>query len=305
MVLQRIHDFTEHGADFDAALDDIRRSTIFTTHTPVPAGHDAFTFELVEKHLAGCWGTLGANRDWFLALGAHDSGGGTQFNMTALAMRSAANINGVSRLHGEVTRAMWGDIWPGVAAEDRPVAYVTNGVHAPTWIAGELAELFTKTSAPAGSAPGRSRPVGRGAGHPRQRALGRPPALRRYCSPSSANAPASAGPTSTSARRASSPPARCSIPMSLTIGFARRFAGYKRPELVFTDPERLARILNAAGGRCSLSSPARRTRPTYRQERSPGVYRRALDPLFGGRVACWKITSCTWRTSWSRDRTCG
>ena len=93
VVLQRIHELVERGASFDDALQDIRRSTIFTTHTPVPAGHDAFSFQLVEKHLAGCWGTLGANRDRFLALGAHDSGGGRQFNMTALAMRSAANIS--------------------------------------------------------------------------------------------------------------------------------------------------------------------------------------------------------------------
>src|SRR5438034_1916288 len=111
VVLQRIRDLIEQGASFDAALEEIRRSTVFTTHTPVAAGHDAFPFQLVEKHLAGCWGTLGSNRDRFLALGSHDSGAGPQFNMTALAMRSARAINAVSRLHGEVTRHMW-DLWP-------------------------------------------------------------------------------------------------------------------------------------------------------------------------------------------------
>src|SRR5882724_10371490 len=121
VVLQRIRDLTESGASFDAALEEIRRTTVFTTHTPVPAGHDAFPFSLVEKHLAGCWGTLGPNRDRFLALGSHDNGGGPQFNMTALALRSAAHVNGVSQLHGAVTRAMWSDIWPGAAEADRPV----------------------------------------------------------------------------------------------------------------------------------------------------------------------------------------
>src|SRR5689334_16213239 len=144
VVLQRIRDLTEHGASFDEALEEIRRTTVFTTHTPVPAGHDAFPFHLVEKHLAGCWGTLGPNRDRFLALGSHDSGSGAQFNMTALALRSASKVNAVSRLHGQVTRAMWGSIWPGVDEADRPVATVTNGVHMPTWIANDLAELFTR-----------------------------------------------------------------------------------------------------------------------------------------------------------------
>jgi starch phosphorylase len=87
VVLQRIRDLIEAGESFENALAEIRQSTIFTTHTPVPAGHDAFPFHLVEKHLAGCWGTLGAHRDKFLALGSYDSGGGSQFNMTALALR--------------------------------------------------------------------------------------------------------------------------------------------------------------------------------------------------------------------------
>ena len=120
VVLQRIRDMIELGSTFDEALAEIRASTVFTTHTPVPAGHDAFPFHLVEKHLAGCWGSLGVNRDKFLALGSHDAGAGPQFNMTALAMRSSAEINGVSQLHGAVTRAMWGTMWPGVAEADRP-----------------------------------------------------------------------------------------------------------------------------------------------------------------------------------------
>jgi starch phosphorylase len=115
VVLQRIRDLTEQGATFDDALEQIRRTTMFTTHTPVPAGHDAFTFHMVEKHFAGCWGTLGPNRDRFLALGSHDNGGGSQFNMTALALRSSGVVNAVSELHGTVTRSMWASMWP-----DRP-----------------------------------------------------------------------------------------------------------------------------------------------------------------------------------------
>ena len=85
VVLQRIREQIEQGRTFDEALADVRRTTVFTTHTPVPAGHDAFPFPLVEQHLAGAWGTLGGHRDAFLALGHHDNGGGPLFNMTALA----------------------------------------------------------------------------------------------------------------------------------------------------------------------------------------------------------------------------
>src|SRR6185436_6422292 len=144
VVLQRIRDLIEHGATFDAAVDEIRRTTIFTTHTPVPAGHDAFPFHLVETHLAGAWGTLGPNRERFLALGAYDNGGGPQFNMTALAIRSAGSTNAVSQLHGQVTRAMFAPMWPDVPEDDRPVTAVTNGVHVPTWIANDLSDLFQR-----------------------------------------------------------------------------------------------------------------------------------------------------------------
>src|SRR6267378_2405411 len=126
VVLQRSRDLIEHGSTFDHALEEIRRTTIFTTHTPVPAGHDAFPFHLIEKHLAGCWGTLGSNRDRFLALGAYDNGSGPQFNMTALAIRSSGSTNAVSQLHGQVTRGMFAPMWPELPEADRPVSSVTN-----------------------------------------------------------------------------------------------------------------------------------------------------------------------------------
>src|SRR5215831_18901096 len=144
VVLQRIRDLIERGATFDEALRRIRETTVFTTHTPVAAGHDAFPFHLVEKHLAGAWGTLGANRERFLALGAYDNGAGAQFNMTALALRSAGATNGVSQLHGQVTRRMFAAMWPDIPEAERPVGSVTNGVHVPTWIASDLADLFAR-----------------------------------------------------------------------------------------------------------------------------------------------------------------
>jgi len=287
VVLQRIRDLIEHGATFDAAVDEIRRTTIFTTHTPVPAGHDAFPFHLVETHLAGAWGTLGSNRERFLALGAYDNGSGSQFNMTALAIRSAGSTNAVSQLHGEVTRAMFAPMWPDLPEAQRPVSAVTNGVHVPTWIASELSDLFSKYLGndwlERHDDPGLWEGVLTIPDHElwtvRQ-------ALRRYLFTFVRDR----------ARRrwvdehVGIPRVVAAgtllDPDALTIGFARRFTGYKRPELVFHDPERLARILNATGRPVQIifagkSHPADDIGKHHLQH----VYRHALEPMFGGRVA--------------------
>src|SRR5690606_11468557 len=144
VILQLMRDLIAAGSSWESALVDVRRSTVFTTHTPVPAGHDAFPFHMVEKHLAGCWGTLGEHRERFFALGEYDNGGGSLFNMTALALRSSGAINAVSRLHGEVTRAMWAPIWPGTPPEQVPVTSLTNGVHAATWVSPDMSALFDR-----------------------------------------------------------------------------------------------------------------------------------------------------------------
>jgi len=144
VVLQRIHDLCEEGASFDGALADVRRTTVFTTHTPVPAGHDAFAFPMVESQLAGLWGDIGSNRERFLQLGSHDNGAGPLFNMTALAMRTAGSVNGVSQLHGEVTKQMWQSIWPDTPPTKLPVKSLTNGVHVPTWLSSEIARLLDR-----------------------------------------------------------------------------------------------------------------------------------------------------------------
>jgi glycogen phosphorylase len=287
VVLQRIRDLIEHGSTFEQALDEIRATTVFTTHTPVPAGHDAFPFHLVEKHLAGCWGSLGVNRDRFLALGSHDSGAGPQFNMTALAMRSASEINAVSRIHGKVTREMWAAMWPGVPESERPVGSITNGVHVPTWIAGELAELFSRHLgsdwlerhddpelwSAVLAIPDRELWAVRQSLKRYLFTFVRERARQRWTE-EHVGMPRIVG------------AGTLLDPDALTIGFARRFTGYKRPELVFHDAERLARILNAVGRPVQIifagkAHPADDVGKHHLQR----VYKRALDPVFGGRVA--------------------
>ncbi len=287
VVLQRIRELIEKGESFDAALEEVRRTTVFTTHTPVPAGHDAFPFHLVEKHLAGCWGTLGANRDRFLALGSYDNGAGPQFNMTALALRSAGAVNAVSKLHGEVTRSMWAPMWPGVAEADRPVRSLTNGVHLPTWIAGELADLLQKHFG-SGWLERHDDPElwARVADIPDEELWAVRQSLRRYLFAFVRERARQRW----TVERVGTPRIVAAgtllEPEALTIGFARRFTGYKRPELIFHDAERLANILNAAERPVQIifagkSHPADDIGKHHLQR----VYKRALDPLFGGRVA--------------------
>lgn len=286
VVLQRIRDLIEQGSSFEDALEEIRRTTIFTTHTPVPAGHDAFAFQVVETYLANCWGTLGPNRDKFLALGAHDSGAGPQFNMTALALRSAGTTNAVSQLHGEVTRAMW-DIWPGVAEGDRPVKAITNGVHVPTWIASELADLFA-TYLGAGWLDRHDDPAlwDGVLAIPDEELWRVRQSLRRYLFTFIRERARQRWTEEHVGIPRVVAAGTLLEPDALTLGFARRFTGYKRPELVFHDPDRLARILNAAGRPVQLifagkSHPADEVGKHHLQR----VYKRALDPLFAGRVA--------------------
>ena len=286
VVLQRIRELLEEGWTFDAALAEVRRTTVFTTHTPVPAGHDAFPFHMVETHLAGCWGGLGEHREDFLALGRYDNGSGTLFNMTALAVRSAGITNGVSEVHGDVTRKMWEPLWRETPDPINPSTSVTNGIHLPTWVSQDLAVLFDKYI-PAWRERHDEASVWEAlAAVPDAELWDVRLALRawlfafirermrlRWSNEKVSAARVVAGGTLLD-------------PHALTVGFARRFTGYKRPELIFHDPERLARILNAERTPVQLVF-AGKAHPADESGKHAlqAVYRRAIDPAFGGRIA--------------------
>ena len=287
VALQRIRDLVERGSSFDDALEEVRRTTVFTTHTPVPAGHDAFPFHLVEKHLAGCWGEIGEYRQRFLALGEYDNGYGSQFNMTALALRTASNVNGVSELHGEVTRKMWQPIWPDLPADRVPVKSITNGVHVPTWISGAMIELFNKQFGPdwleqqddaafwnrLHDIPDEDLWMTRQILRAELFIFIRERLRQRWATERVSPIQIVRG-------------GAMLDPHALTIGYARRFTAYKRPELIFHDAERLARILTAPNRPVQIvfagkAHPADDPAKTHLQQ----VFRRALDPQFAGRIA--------------------
>ncbi|MFE0644139.1 alpha-glucan family phosphorylase [Streptomyces sp. NPDC058877] len=141
--LERIRELQDEGLDFDAALETVRAGTVFTTHTPVPAGIDRFDRALVARHL-GNDGTLpGVDLARILALGDETPLGGEPglFNMAAMGLRLAQRANGVSTLHGAVSRSMFAGLWPGFDADEVPITSITNGVHAPTWVAPEVGRL--------------------------------------------------------------------------------------------------------------------------------------------------------------------
>jgi len=287
VILQRLRDFLAAGRTWEEALVEVRRTTVFTTHTPVPAGHDAFPFHMVEQHLASSWGSMNGHGELFLALGRYDSGHGEQFNMTALAMRSAGAINAVSRLHGEVTRDMFAPLWPELPPGDRPVGTITNGVHVPTWMATDLARHFEQHLSPAWreqyedpafwtrilQIPDENIWQARGLLRAYLFQFIRERARQRWTDEQ-------AGATRVVAYGA------MLDPNALTIGFARRFTGYKRPDLLFRDPDRLARLVN---------NPSRPLQFVFAGKAHPAdeagkhhlqaVFRHALDPRMGGRIA--------------------
>ncbi|OII70573.1 alpha-glucan family phosphorylase [Streptomyces sp. CC77] len=141
--LERIHELTEDGTDFDAALEAVRAGTVFTTHTPVAAGIDRFDRDLIARHFGPGAELPGVDAGRILQLGRETYPGGEPnvFNMAVMGLRLAQRANGVSTLHGGVSRSMFAGLWPGFEPEEVPITSITNGVHAPTWVAPEVFRL--------------------------------------------------------------------------------------------------------------------------------------------------------------------
>lgn len=142
--LERCRELIMQGLTFREAREVVASNALFTTHTPVPAGNDAFSYDLIDKYFNTYWGQLGLTRDQFLSVAREDHGWGPTYSMTVLALRLTGQYNGVSALHGDVSRRMWQFLWPGVDANEVPIASITNGIHSPSWIAPEMDALFKR-----------------------------------------------------------------------------------------------------------------------------------------------------------------
>ncbi len=228
-VLERMRELVASGSSFEDAREEVTRHTIFTTHTPVPAGHDAFPRDLFREFTAGWPAALGTDEEGLWSLGHHEENWGPAFNMTVLAMNLSAARNAVSRLHREVSLEMWGYLFPG---EEEPITYITNGVHTWSWLAPEMATLLDR----------------HGGGRAWREEIERPASWSFV----EEIAPGELWETHRATKHAmvefvnrrlrGRAGSEALDPDALTIGFARRFATYKRATLLLTDPERLRKI---------------------------------------------------------------
>jgi glycogen phosphorylase len=246
LSLERCRELVASGLSFNEAREAVAANSLFTTHTPVPAGNDTFNYDLVDKYFGSYWGELGLTRDQFLNVAREDHGWGSTYGMTVLALRLTGHHNGVSKLHGDVSRKMWQFLWPGIEGDEVPISYVTNGVHTFSWIAQEMNELFGRYLDPDW---GRYVDVqdfwDRHIDSIPDDELWKTHEVRKEKLIEYAR------------RRLKSQHLRLGEgmaqiaeiehminPHALIIGFARRFATYKRAALIFRDMERLKRILN-------------------------------------------------------------
>lgn len=244
LLVERLRELVvERNISFDTAIEVIRSCTIFTTHTPVAAGHDLFSPEMIDHYFEHLYGTLGVDREEFLSLGWDDGRG--MFNMTLLAMRLSGYCNGVSRLHGEISRELFADHYPKIPREEIPVSYVTNGIHTFTWLAQEIKDLYTIYLGSDWQERLTDRQLWKNISElPENLLWVVHQSLKERMIRFARNS------LKKQRIRNQEPYERIREvesflrPGVLTIGFARRFAVYKRAGLLFRDRERLSRMVN-------------------------------------------------------------
>jgi starch phosphorylase len=287
LSLERIAERMAGGQDFEQAVQEIRRNALFTTHTPVPAGHDRFSRELTEEELGYFIEHTGMDPERVFGLGREPGADHGLFSMAALALRTSEHCNGVSERHGEVARSMWQGMWPDRSVEQVPIGSITNGVHVPTWVSPELRGLLSRNLGPDWLERHHEQtswdlvadiPAEELWQVHRERKARLALVLRERVRRSWV-----AGELETVQTVASG---LLLDPGTLTLGFARRFAGYKRADLLFHDLDRLKRL---------LVDPHRPVQVVFagkahpRDEHGQGLIKRvhqmAMDPGLAGRIA--------------------
>ena len=259
----------EEGVGFDHAVPRVSREVVFTTHTPVPAGHDRFPADLVEEHLGPLRDELGLSPESFLGLGRENPNNSDElFCMTVLALRLSQRANAVSALHGEVSRAMWTGLFRGKPEDEVPIGHITNGVHVPSWLAPQMFRLYDRHLGPGWHQRSSEASIWEGIENVDDGELWETHLILKSLLLEFVRRRA----VRQAERRVESTEAlqrlaRVLSPDALTIGFARRFATYKRANLILTDIEKLASVVNDpkrpvqfvfAGKAHPLDEPAKR-----------------------------------------------
>ncbi len=286
-LFERIREGVEGGMSFEEAAEYVRNTSIFTTHTPVPAGHDVFPFHLMNKYFGNYCKLIGLDRETFLQLGVNPRDPSEGFNMTAFLLRMSKFRNSVSKKHNEVTRRMWSVFWPDKREEEIPIEYITNGIHIPTWIEPKMQLLFNKYLG-ADWLEQHDNPVIYDSVDkiPDEELWQvhywlkiklinfiREQARRRWIENHANPINIIAGGTLLD-------------PLTLTIGFARRFTNYKRADLIFHDIDRLKNILNNRWRPVQIIF-AGKAHPADEEGKRmiQRIFNYAHDPSLGGRIA--------------------
>jgi glycogen phosphorylase len=236
----------EEGVGFDQALPHVSREVVFTTHTPVPAGHDRFNAGLIEEHLGPLREALGLSHESFLGLGReHPSNPDEEFCMTVLGLRLSRRANAVSALHGEVSRAMWTGLYPGNLEDQVPIGHITNGVHVPSWLAPQMFRLYDRHLGIGWHEHSGESRIWEGIetvddGELWETHLSLKSRLLEFVRRRAKEQAERRGESPETLLRLN----RVLSPDALTVGFARRFATYKRANLLLADIEKLITMVN-------------------------------------------------------------
>ena len=246
-VLEAIRDrMVEEGLDFTTAASQIPREVVFTTHTPVPAGHDRFSAELMEEHLGPLREQLGISHENMMGFGReYPTDHGEQFCMTVLGLKLARRVNAVSSLHGEVSRAMWKGLYPNRPEDAVPIGHITNGVHVPSWLAPQMCRLYDRHlgvdwQRHSGTAKTWAKIESVDDGELWETHL----ALKAQLIDFARHRARIQSERRNEAHATLQKLSKVLSPDALTIGFARRFATYKRANLILADMQLLASMVN-------------------------------------------------------------
>ena len=287
LTLERISQYIQAGKTYAEAANEVKRSSIFTTHTPVPAGNDEFPIWLIDKYFSAYWPQLGLVRDAFMNIAfVRQEWGGEAFSMPVLALKLSDYRNAVSKIHGDVSRHMWQELWPDTPVDKIPITYITNGVHTGTWLARRYALLFNRYLGSDWKERIDDKEMWQRIDEIPDEDIWR---IRQHLKRKLVAYMVSRARTqwkTTVVHPVQTVASGVLLdPYALTIGFARRFATYKRANLVFRDVDRLLRIV------CNERKPvqfifAGKAHPAD----EPGkrliqeVYHHVKDARFGGRL---------------------
>jgi starch phosphorylase len=286
MMVERVREHCAAGLSYADAVKAVRNCSVFTTHTPVPAGHDHFSVDEVRQCANGYWQDMGIDADAFLRIGYHPESGSGVYHMTAASVRLSRRVNAVSRRHGIVTRDMSRSLWPNRPTEAIPVGHVTNGVHLATWMSDPIMKLLDEHLGPAwgySNDPALWEQVltldDETLWFTHQRLKN---TLMRMVREEARRAFAARQMETTQLVGAGT----LLDPNTLTIGFARRFATYKRANLIFRDVERLHTLVTNAQRPVQIVF-AGKAHPadTPGKQVLQSVYQFTRDPRFEGRIA--------------------